>query len=63
MEKVESRELFKILGRNVKYYRGLYNLKKGKMTQEDLAEIIDVSTALIGNLESAKIEQGVVFLL
>lgn len=59
MEKVEPRELFKILGRNVKYYRGLYNLKKGKMTQEDLAEIIDVSTALIGNLESAKIEQGV----
>lgn len=59
MEKVEPRELFKILGRNVKYYRGLYNLKKKKMTQEDLAEIIDVSTALIGNLESAKIEQGV----
>lgn len=29
------------------------------MTQENLAELIDVSTALIGNLESEKIQQGV----
>ncbi len=59
MKNIEAKELFKVLGRNVKYYRKLYNLKKGKMTQEDLAESVDVCTALIGNLESEKIEQGV----
>ncbi len=59
MKDLSSEELFKIIGTNVKYYRKLYNLDKGKMTQEDLAEIIDVSTALIGNLESEKIPQGI----
>ena len=50
MEEITSAELFKVIGKNVKYYRKLYNLKVGKMTQEDLAEIVDVSTALIGGL-------------
>ena len=59
MKDKNSAELFKIIGKNVKYYRKLYNLKHGKMTQEDLAEIVDVSTALIGGLESDKIEQGI----
>ena len=59
MEEINSTEWFKVIGKNVKYYRKLYNLKNGKMTQENLAEIVDVSTALIGNLESDKIEQGV----
>ena len=59
MEKITSAELFKVIGKNVKYYRKLYNLKVGKMTQEDLAEIVDVSTALIGGLESDKINQGI----
>ena len=59
MKNLESDELFKIIGSNVKYYRKLYNLNKGKMTQEDLAELADVSTALIGNLESEKISQGI----
>lgn len=59
MKDLEAEELFKIIGGNVKYYRKLYNLKKGKMTQENLAEIANVSTALIGNLESERIEQGV----
>lgn len=59
MENLESADLFKIIGHNVKYYRKLYNLKKGKMTQENLAELVDVSTALIGNLESEKIPQGI----
>ena len=59
MENLESADLFKIIGHNVKYYRKLYNLKKGKMTQENLAELVDVSTALIGNLESEKILQGI----
>ena len=51
--------LSNIIGQNVKYYRKLYNLNKGKMTQENLAELVDVSTALIGNLESEKISQGI----
>ena len=59
MKNLESDELFKIIGSNVKYYRKLYNLNKGKMTQENLAELVDVSTALIGNLESNKISQGI----
>ena len=59
MKNIQSKEFFNIIGRNVKYYRKLYNLDKGKMTQENLAEKVDVSTALIGNLESEKIEQGI----
>ena len=59
MKNLESDQLFKIIGSNVKYYRKLYNLTKGKITQENLAELVDVSTALIGNLESDKISQGI----
>ena len=59
MKDINSNEIFNIIGQNVKYYRKLYNLNKGKMTQENLAELVDVSTALIGNLESEKISQGI----
>ena len=59
MSNVQSSELYKIIGKNIKYYRKLYNLEKGKMTQEKLAELTDVSIALIGNLESEKIDQGI----
>ena len=59
MNDLNADELFETIGRNVKYYRKLYNLNKGKMTQENLAELVDVSTALIGNLESDKIHQGI----
>lgn len=55
----EEDKLFSIIGKNTKYYRNIYSLKKKKMTQENLAELVDVSTALIGNLESAKIRQGI----
>jgi transcriptional regulator with XRE-family HTH domain len=58
MENIQSTELFQIIGKNIKYYRKLYDLQKGKMTQEKLAELADVSIALIGNLESEKIAQG-----
>ncbi len=58
MENIQSTELFQIIGKNIKYYRKLYDLEKGKMTQEKLAELADVSLALIGNLESEKIAQG-----
>ena len=58
MENIQSKELFQAIGKNIKYYRKLYDLQKGKMTQEKLAELADVSLALIGNLESEKIAQG-----
>lgn len=56
---INEEELFDIIGKNVKYYRQLYNLNNKKLTQEQLAEKINVSTALIGNLESNKINQGI----
>lgn len=58
MKDLNSEDINDIIGKNIKYYRKLYNLEVKKMTQEDLAETIDVSTALIGNLESEKISQG-----
>ena len=58
MENIQSTELLQIIGKNIKYYRKLYDLQKGKMTQEKLTELADVSIALIGNLESEKIAQG-----
>ena len=30
MEDIESKELFKIIGANIKYYRKVYNLKSRK---------------------------------
>lgn len=59
MENIQSTDLFKVIGKNIKYYRSLYNLEKGKMTQEKLAELADVSTALIANVESDKINQRI----
>ena len=45
---------YSIVGERLKRAR----LEK-KLTQEDLAEQAEVSTALIGNLESEKISQGI----
>ena len=56
--KEEELQLYRNIGSNIKYYRLLYSLEKSKLTQERLAEMIDVSTAFIGNLESNKIKQG-----
>ncbi len=56
---VDERKLFQLIGKNVKYYRKSYCINKGEMTQEDLAELVEVSTSLIGNLESKKTTQGV----
>ena len=54
----EELQLYRNIGNNIKYYRLLYRLERRKLTQERLAEKIDVSTAFIGNLESNKIKQG-----
>lgn len=58
MKNLSQNDINSIIGKNIKYFRQVYNLKHEKMTQENLAELIDVSTALIGNLESEKISQG-----
>jgi len=54
-----EKELYSIIGKNIRYYRKLYSLNKKELTQESLAEIINVSTSLIGNLESKKTYQGI----
>lgn len=54
----ESRgDIFKIIGANVRYYRGLYNLNnpQNKISQAKLAAMCNVSTGLIGSLESGKV--------
>jgi transcriptional regulator with XRE-family HTH domain len=56
---LNEKEMFQMIGKNVKYYRLRYSLMKDKMTQERLAELVGVSTALIGNLESEKVIQGI----
>lgn len=56
---ISEKKLFQIIGKNVKYYRKLHSLTCEEMTQERLAERIEVSTSLIGNLESKKTSQGI----
>lgn len=58
MRELNQDDINDIIGQNIKYFRKLYNLEVEKMTQENLAELADVSTGLIGNLESEKIAQG-----
>lgn len=58
-KKMTGKELYSIIGQNVKYYRLLYTLNKEKLTQEKLAELVDVSTTVIGGLESEKANQGI----
>jgi transcriptional regulator with XRE-family HTH domain len=54
-----EKELYQTIGKNIRYYRKLYSLNKRELTQENLAEIANVSTSLIGNLESKKTYQGI----
>lgn len=51
--------IYKIIGKNIKKYRLLYNLNNNKLTQKEIAKKVDVSTSLIGSLESNKINQGI----
>lgn len=52
-------ELNSIIGKNIKKYRTLYNKNNIKMTQEKLAEAINVSVSLISSLESSKTRKGI----
>ena len=56
---INEKDLYLIIGKNIRYYRKLYSLNKKELTQESLAEIMNVSTSLIGNLESKKTYQGI----
>jgi len=58
----EQERLNQIIGRNIKFYREVYNLKSRgteKMTQAKLAKEVGVSTPLIGSLESENSSQGI----
>ncbi len=55
----DEKQLYSTIGKNIRYYRKLYSLNKKELTQEALAEIANVSTSLIGNLESKKTYQGI----
>ena len=59
MENIQSTDLFKVIGKILNIIEVYIILKKVKMTQEKLAELADVSTALIANVESDKINQGI----
>ena len=57
---MNSVELKKLVGRNVRKYRLLYNAyNKEKLTQKGLASKIGVKTPLIGALESENNNMGV----
>lgn len=55
----DEKEIYSIIGKNIKYYRKLYSINVEELTQEHLAELANVSTSLIGNLESKKTYQGI----
>jgi len=48
-----------IIGKNIKKYRKLYKNKNINMTQEKLAELINVSVSHISSLESNKTKKGI----
>ena len=58
----DDRYIYELVSKNIKYYR-LHNNSKfskyGKITQERLAELCDLSHSLISNIESAKVRQSV----
>lgn len=57
----DDRYIYELVSKNIKYYR-LHNNSKfskyGKITQEQLAEICDLSHSLISNIESGKVQQS-----
>lgn len=54
---MNQEKLNQIIGKNIKKYRLAY--KKDKITQEKLAELINVSVSLISCLESYKTKKGI----
>ena len=56
---MNKRELYRIIGINIKKYRQEYIKNHSMMTQEMLAEAINVSVSLISSLESEKTIKGI----
>ena len=56
---MDQNKLNKIIGKNIKKYRSKTILNGKKLTQEKLAELINVSVYLISNLESNKCKTGI----
>lgn len=54
-----EKELYSTIGDNIRYYRKLFSLNKQELTQKKLAKLANVSTSLIGNLESKNTFQGI----
>lgn len=58
---IDDRYIYELVSKNIKYYR-LHNnsrfSKYGKITQEKLAELCDLSHSLISNIESLKVQQS-----
>lgn len=54
---MNKQELNKLIGKNVKKYRLLYNTKN-KLTQAKLSEMLGVHMSLIAALESSNSTQG-----
>lgn len=58
---VDDRYIYELVSKNIKFYRMHNNSKYstyGKMTQEKLAEVCDLSHSLISNIESKKVQQS-----
>lgn len=57
----ELKKIYTMISKNVKYYRlnnnSKYGDEYGRITQERLAELCDVSLSLIANIESKKVHQ------
>lgn len=57
----ELDKIFLMISRNVKFFRlnnnSLYADKFGRISQERLAELCDVSRSLIANIESEKVNK------
>ena len=56
---MEQDRLNKIIGKNIKKYRKITIIERKKLTQEKLAELINVSVSLISNVESNKSKKGI----
>ncbi|MBQ6285248.1 MAG: helix-turn-helix transcriptional regulator [Bacilli bacterium] len=56
---MNQEKLNSIIGKNIKKYRKIYNKNGNKMTQEKLAELINVSVSHISSLESNKTKKGI----
>lgn len=56
---MNQEKLNKLVGKNIKKYRLLTIVNGKSMTQEQLAELVNVSVSLISSLESNKTKKGI----